>query len=122
VLARHQQVHQVYLVQNVVGSSQEWMNSVHALTPALQYGTAALSDAQTGAYLRLYQSLQAQANVLSYIDVLGMLALFCACMVPMALLMQKPPKGKGNGGVRTLIPHHRHVSHPSRIVTDNPID
>ena len=93
VLARHQQVHQAYLVQNVVGSSQQWISSVHALTSNLQRGTAALSDAQRGAYLRIYQSLQAQASVLSYIDVLSLLALFCACMVPMALLMQKPPKG-----------------------------
>jgi DHA2 family multidrug resistance protein len=93
VLARHQQVHQAYLVQNVVGSSQQWMGSVHALTSSLQHSTAALSDAQKGAYLRIYQSLEAQASVLSYIDVLSMLAVFCACMVPMALLMQKPPKG-----------------------------
>jgi DHA2 family multidrug resistance protein len=93
VLARRQQVHQTYLVQNVVGSGQPWMNSVHTLTFSLQQGTAALADAQKGAYLRLYQSLQAQASVLSYIDVLSALALFCACMVPMALLMQKPPKG-----------------------------
>lgn len=93
VLARHQQVHQAYLVQNVVGSSQQWVHSVHALTSSLQHGTAALSDAQKGAYLRLYQSQQAQASVLSYIDVLSTLAILCACMVPMALLMQKPPKG-----------------------------
>ncbi|MBB5339429.1 DHA2 family efflux MFS transporter permease subunit [Tunturiibacter gelidoferens] len=93
VLARHQQVHQTYLVQNVVGSSQQWMSSVHALTSSLQHGSAALSDAQRGACLRIYQSLEAQASVLSYIDVLSMLAVFCACMIPMALLMQKPPKG-----------------------------
>jgi MFS transporter, DHA2 family, multidrug resistance protein len=55
--------------------------------------TAAFSDAQRGSYLRIYQSLQAQASVLSYIDVLSMLAVFCACMIPMALLMQKPPRG-----------------------------
>jgi DHA2 family multidrug resistance protein len=93
VLARHQQVHQVYLGQNVVGSGQAWMNSVRGLTMSLQQGTAAVSDAQKGAYLRLYQSLRVQASVLSYIDVVSALAVFCACMVPMALLMQKPPKG-----------------------------
>jgi DHA2 family multidrug resistance protein len=80
-------------VQNVVGSGQQWINSVQGLTSSLQHGAAALADAQNGAYLRLYQSLQAQASVLSYIDVLSALALFCAVMVPMALLMQKPPKG-----------------------------
>ena len=56
-------------------------------------GSLAFTEAQKGAYQMLYQQLQAQASVLSYIDVLSSLAVFCACMVPMALLMQKPPKG-----------------------------
>jgi hypothetical protein len=42
---------------------------------------------------QIYQSLQQQASILSYIDVLQTLAIFCACMVPLALLMKRPPKG-----------------------------
>jgi DHA2 family multidrug resistance protein len=40
-----------------------------------------------------YSTVLAQAGVLSYIDILQSLAIFCACMVPLALLMKKPPKG-----------------------------
>jgi DHA2 family multidrug resistance protein len=76
-----------------VASSPQWINSVNALTSTLPHSTASLSDAQNGAYFRIYQSLQAQASVLSDIDVLSSLAIFCACMAPLAILMQKPPKG-----------------------------
>jgi hypothetical protein len=38
-------------------------------------------------------SFPARASVLSYIDVLGRLVISCASMAPMALLLQKPPKG-----------------------------
>jgi len=51
---------------------------------------AAANAAPTYASIK---SLQAQASVLSYFDVLGMLAIFCARMVPMPLLLQKTPKG-----------------------------
>jgi MFS transporter, DHA2 family, multidrug resistance protein len=42
---------------------------------------------------QIYQSLQQQASILSYIDVLQTFAIFCACMVPLVLLMKRPPKG-----------------------------
>jgi MFS transporter, DHA2 family, multidrug resistance protein len=92
VLARHQQVHQQYLVANVYGSSASWLSQYHALIQQSLLYTASLADAQRSAMGRLYQTLQSQASVLSYIDVIGMLSLFCACMVPMALLLKKPPK------------------------------
>ena len=41
---------------------------------------------------QIYQGLQQQASILSYIDVLQTLAIFCACMVPLVLLMKRPPK------------------------------
>ena len=42
---------------------------------------------------QIHQILQQQASILSYIDVLQTLAIFCACMVPLVLLMKLPPKG-----------------------------
>ncbi len=52
-----------------------------------------MSDAQHHALAQFYQSVQMQASVLSYIDVLQALSLICAVMIPLALLMKKPPKG-----------------------------
>ena len=93
MLARHQQVHQQYLVQHVVGSSSAFLRQSGALTSALLSHFTAKGDAQSGAFLKLYQQLEMQASVLSYIDVLRSLSFFCACMVPLVLLMKKPPVG-----------------------------
>jgi hypothetical protein len=38
------------------------------------------------------RSLQAQASVLSYIDILQSLSLLCGCMIPSVLLLKRPPK------------------------------
>jgi DHA2 family multidrug resistance protein len=93
VLARHQQLHQQYLVQHVVGSGQAYLQQAGALSRQLLLSTAAQGDAQAKAMLRLYQSLQLQASVLSYIDILQSLSIFCACMIPLVFLMKRPPKG-----------------------------
>ena len=93
VLARHQQVHQQYLVQHVYGSSPAYLQQTSSLSGQLLTSTAALADAQTKAMLNIYQSLQAQASVLSYIDILQAISMFCACMIPLVFLMKRPPHG-----------------------------
>ena len=92
VLARHQQVHQTYLSANVYGSSQLWLNKFQGLTSQALQHSASLADAQQSAMGQIYQMLQQQASVLSYIDILATLSIFCACMVPFALALSKPPK------------------------------
>jgi MFS transporter, DHA2 family, multidrug resistance protein len=92
VLARHQQVHQSYLGQHVNGSSMPLQQRTGNLTTQLLLHSSA-ADAHSGALFQIYQQMQAQASLLSYIDVLRALSLFCACMVPLVLLMRKPPKG-----------------------------
>lgn len=93
VLTRHQQIHQQYLVPHIFGSSSAFLQQSGALTSTLLSHFTAKGDAQSGAFLRLYQQLQIQASVLSYVDVLRSLSFFCACMVPLVLLMKKPPVG-----------------------------
>src|SRR5260370_40813615 len=93
VLARHQQVHQQYLVQHVFGSNSAFLQRSGALTSTLLRHFTAKGDAQIGAFLRLYRQRQMQPSVLSYVDVLRSLSFFCASMVPLVLLMKKPPLG-----------------------------
>ena len=93
MLARRQQVHQQYLVRHVLSGSARWMSRYQAMTQQALGNTSSLYDAQHHALAQLYQVLQQQAGVLSYLDILQMLAIFAVCMVPLALLMKKPPKG-----------------------------
>jgi MFS transporter, DHA2 family, multidrug resistance protein len=93
MLARHQQIHQQYLVQHVQAGSPAYLQQAGSLTRHLLSSTAAVADAQTKAILIIYRSLQAQASVLSYIDILQYLSIICGCMVPLVFLMKRPPKG-----------------------------
>jgi DHA2 family multidrug resistance protein len=93
VLARHQQVHQQYLVQHVQAGSPAYLQQAGLLTRHLLTSAAAVADAHTKAILLIYRSVQAQASVLSYIDILEYLSIICGCMIPLVLLMKRPPKG-----------------------------
>lgn len=92
-LARHTQIHQQYLVKHIFNGHATWTNRYQALTQQTLNRTPAMADAQHHALAQFYRTLQGQAGVLSYLDVLRTLALLCAVMVPLALLMKKPPKG-----------------------------
>ena len=93
VLARHQQVHQTYLVQHVIGSGSTYQQQVSGLSHQLSLHSGSATDTQNHVLLQMYQSLQAQASILSYIDIIRMLSIFCGCMIPLVFLMNKPPKG-----------------------------
>ncbi len=98
MLARRQQVHQQYLVKNVSNGNTAWMNRYHSMTQQALGQSPSLHDAQHHALAQFYRVVQAQAGVLSYLDILQMLAIFAACMVPLALLMKKPPEGMQMAG------------------------
>ena len=93
VLARHQQIHQQYLVQNAVGGDVNYGAQLSGLQHNLVRHFASTADISSGAAYQIYQSLQQQASVLSYIDVIESLAIFCACMIPLVFLMKRQPKG-----------------------------
>lgn len=93
VLARHQQVHQQYLVQHVVAGDPNYLEKIARLQHGLAQHFASASDASAGSAYRIYQMLQQQASVLSYLDVIESLAIFCGCMIPLVFLMKRQPKG-----------------------------
>ena len=51
-------------------------------------------DAQHQALARFYRDVQQQASVLSYIDVLSLLAVLSLAAAPLALVLKRPPKGE----------------------------
>ena len=63
------------------------------MTASLLRPSGSHIDAQMKTMGQIYQSFQQQAGILSYIDVLQPLAIFCDFMVPLMPLMKRPPKG-----------------------------
>jgi MFS transporter, DHA2 family, multidrug resistance protein len=53
------------------------------------------ADAVHKAYGRMEFMVQQQASVLAFADVVLLLAVIVACLVPMAFLMNRPPRGGG---------------------------
>jgi DHA2 family multidrug resistance protein len=87
VLARRAQVHQVMLASHTGLGNPVFQNSVASLANQLRH--AGSGQAQTQAYGRIYQSMQNQASVLSYIDTFWILGIATGIMFLLSFLLKK---------------------------------
>ncbi|MFL6354812.1 MAG: DHA2 family efflux MFS transporter permease subunit [Bryobacteraceae bacterium] len=97
-IARRSQFHQARLVEYVRVDNPSFLNSADALTQRLASSGLGKHDAQLQAYARIYQSVQAQAASLAYIDTFMVLGVGAAVMFCLAFLLKK--NDPGGGGVR----------------------
>ena len=86
MLARHEQLHQNVLVRHTVRGNVFFNNH---MSQVMQ------SRGEHGALQQIYQSVQQQASLLSYLDIIYFFAFACAIMIPVAFLMKKAPTGGG---------------------------
>jgi DHA2 family multidrug resistance protein len=84
MLLRHAQSHQDVLVKHAVHSNIFFSNQLKALTQ--QHGAHQ-------ALAQIYQRVQQQASLLSYLDIILFFGVACLCMTPVAFLMKKAAKG-----------------------------
>jgi DHA2 family multidrug resistance protein len=99
VLARRSQFHQDRLAMHVNGASLPFRQAVAGLSGRLQSGglTASASQARAMAQGNLYQQLIRQSTQLAYLDVIALLSIGAACMIPLVFMMKKR-KGGGPAG------------------------
>ena len=99
MLARRAQSHQNYLVAHLTGGDNAYQNRINSLAGFLQGGSGAGSgnhaDAMAAAQANVYNMLHNQSQMLAYLDIIGVLAVFCACMIPLVWLVPRP-KGGGD--------------------------
>ena len=93
MLARHEQIHQHYLIRHSNDGNSGYLARIDALTNQALNTIASQADAHQHALSQFYQQLQQQAAILSYIDVLSLLAVLSAIVVPIPLLLKNAPKG-----------------------------
>jgi DHA2 family multidrug resistance protein len=98
LIARRSQFHQARLVQNARVDNPNFVNSANGLAQHLAASGVGKHEAQLTAYARIYQSLQAQAASLAYIDTFMVLCVGSAIMFGLAFLLKK--NDPGGGGVR----------------------
>ncbi|HSY59088.1 MAG TPA: hypothetical protein VK795_05975, partial [Terriglobales bacterium] len=66
---------------------------VEGLTATLHSQGLSVADATRQAYGRVAQLLEQQAAALAYKDVISVLAVLIACLIPMAFIMKRPAAG-----------------------------
>jgi DHA2 family multidrug resistance protein len=98
LIARRSQFHQARLVEHVRVDNPNFMNSAKGLAEHFATAGVGKHEAQATAYARIYQSLQAQAASLAYIDTFMVLSVGAAIMFCLAFVLKK--NDPGGGGVR----------------------
>jgi DHA2 family multidrug resistance protein len=98
LIARRSQFHQGRLVENARVDNPNFINSANGLAQHLANSGLGRHEAHLQAYARIYQSLQAQAASLAYIDTFMVLSVGAAIMFILAFLLEK--NDPGSGGVR----------------------
>jgi DHA2 family multidrug resistance protein len=97
-LARRGQYHQDRLASSMDANSLTLRQNVEGMANYLlhsQAGPHSMAQARSMAQGSVYSQLLRQSAMLSYLDVIAVLAVGSACMVPLVFLMKKPKRGKG---------------------------
>ena len=92
LLARNSQVHQAMLLSHLTPFDPAFQERLRALTSAIEADPATASHM---AYGMIYQTVLAQANLLSYLDAFRLLAFLCllACVAPLFFAKVKAKAG-----------------------------
>jgi DHA2 family multidrug resistance protein len=100
LIARRSQFHQGRLVENVRVDNLNFVNAANGLAHRLATSGVGKHEAQMTAYARIYQSLQAQAASLAYIDTFKVLCVGAGIMFFLSFALKK--NDPGGGGPRVL--------------------
>lgn len=98
MLARHQQTHQNFLVEHVHASSQVYRNLSNGLAAQLARAGSSSHTASNQAIGRIYQTVQQQAAVLAYKDIVLALSLISFIAVPLVFLGKRNRPGQAPMG------------------------
>ena len=91
-LQRTQQAHQTYLAANLTASSSAAMQAVNGAAAVV--GGAPANSSYAGLAM-LYAQVQRQASLLAYMDQYRMFAYMLAFVLPLVLLLKRPPRQIG---------------------------
>ncbi len=98
LIARRAQAHQGFLVWNTGPANGIFTGSVQSLENALRAAGLSSYQATQQAYARIYQSVQAQAQTLGYIDTFYILAIIALLMVPLVFFAHRNKPGQARMG------------------------
>ena len=95
LVARHSQIHQVYLVDNLSNFNLIFQQKFAALLNTFMSNASSnFAAIKTNAYI--YKSLLSQSRLMAYVDVFEIFALIAFCLIPLSMLfkIETNPKKK----------------------------
>ncbi|HSY59163.1 MAG TPA: DHA2 family efflux MFS transporter permease subunit [Terriglobales bacterium] len=92
-ITRATQQRQSYMAGHLNHGNPAFRSMVEGLTATLHSQGLSVADATRQAYGRVAQLLEQQAAALAYKDVISVLAVLIACLIPMAFIMKRPAAG-----------------------------
>jgi MFS transporter, DHA2 family, multidrug resistance protein len=95
MLDRRSQFHQAQLMEKVNEFSPAYRNTLHGLQVKLAAAGSTTAHAASQAHGMIYSTVQRNAAMLAFLDNFKMLGVVFLCVVPVLLLLKKPPKGPG---------------------------
>ena len=98
LIARRSQLHQLRLVEKARVDNPNFTNSAQGLSQHFVSAGLSRHEALATAYARIYQSLQAQAATLAYIDTFMVLCIAAGIMLCLSFALKR--NDPGGGGVR----------------------
>ncbi|MDQ6676113.1 MAG: DHA2 family efflux MFS transporter permease subunit [Acidobacteriota bacterium] len=99
MLTRFGQQNQSTLVRHTHTGNPAFQNMVQGISRNLQNSGVEAATATQQAYARVMAVLRGQAATLAYVHVIMIMAIVVACLIPLPMIMRKPPKGKPAGDV-----------------------
>ena len=96
-LQRLSQKHQVYLSAHATAGDPLFTQRITGLTQTFTSQGIPANEANARAYSLLGRTISGQASMLAYVDIISIMAVVILCLVPLAFLMQRPPKNASAG-------------------------
>jgi len=93
MLQRRTQHHQAQLMEHVNVLSRTFQNRLHAMAASFSGGGSAGPGATSQAYGAIYGTVQRQAVMKAFIDNFYMLGIVFLAVIPILMLLKRPPKG-----------------------------
>ena len=93
LLQRRTQFHQAQLMEHVNTLNQAYQNKLHALAVAFTSGGSSGPGAASQAHGMIYNTVQRQAAMLAFVDNFHMLGIVFFIVIPVLMLLKRPPKG-----------------------------
>jgi DHA2 family multidrug resistance protein len=94
MLTRMSQQNQNTLVRHTHTGNPAFENLVNGISQSLQNSGLEATAATQQAYARVMAMLQGQAITLAYVQVIIVMAIVVGCLIPLPMIMRRPPRGK----------------------------